>query len=306
MARDTATIFNAMIAEKTGFANLGGLIQANNYLTPLTPANPFNSLLNQINSASVVAVWLLFIYIVADAAHTLEVMWDNQVIQVDEAAAAAVVCNLPWYENIMQQWQNGYSLLWNSTTRRAYYGDTTSAAAVASQLLSPANGGRVSMTEVTNQNYDGVIAKVAKSDGNGGLMQLDTTPGSEADNASYYLIRQKPAGVQTSLINLPADKLQLNINVFYDGQLNLAAFQSTFNAALLTFIANIKFDGIFGVNDLINYISTIPGVLEPFVVINSIQAMPAGGGYIAVNSQYNPASGYFVLDPTSTITYQAV
>jgi hypothetical protein len=314
MARGTAVIFNGMMAEKNGFANLGGLIQANNYLTPLTPANPFNSLLNQINSASVVAVWLLFLYIVADAMNTLEVMWDNMMVQLNQAAASAVVCNLPWYESIMQQWQHGYSLAWNPNTRRAYYVDTVSQAAVASQLLNPINGGRVSMNEVTNINFDGVVAKVAKSDGNGGLMQLDTTPGGEADNAAYYLKRQKPAGVQTSLITLPADKLKLDMVVPYDGQLDLPTFQAAFIAAVNSFLSvqqaigtpGIIFDGLFVTDTFIDYCENIPGVIvEPGVGINSIQALPAGGSYVPVIGSYNPASGYFILDPTSNIQYVA-
>lgn len=300
MARSVEDIFNSMVGEKQSLANLGGLMPLYNLNIP-PPDNPFRKMLDEINSGSIVSPWRLFLWLVASAQHTLEVLWDSMVSEMNSIAASAAVGNTAWYAAQVLLWQNGYSLLWNSNTYRYYYSDTTSPDAVASRIAA-----KVSVNEVVNSNFDGVLIKVAKSIG-GVLAPLDNTLGSELTSLTTFVGRIKFAGIETSVISLAPDDLLLNLDIYYDGTLDLVDFQTTFNAAIQAFITSIPFDGVLHINDLIDAIRAIPGSKDPGAVINYVQAKADSDiVYTSVIESYNPASGYFVLDPGSVFNFNAL
>ncbi len=233
--------------------------------------------------------------------------WDIFKAEVDEVAAQSIAGNLPWYAQQVKNWQYGFGLIFNSTTYRYYYADTTTDIAVAARLVS-----KVSVIEVRNINFNGVVIKVAKNNG-GVLVPLDNTPGSELESLTTYVNRVKFAGIQTSVISIASDKVKLTLNIYYDGTLVLADFKLVVEQALKDYLTNIEFDGILYLNELTDALQVVPGAREPFVFITSCQCKAdADIAYTSVLERYSPASGYFQLVPVGNtladtqITYIAV
>lgn len=291
MARSIEDIYNIIVAEKQSFAELNSLMPQYN-LEPPVSGNPFVAMINEVSTSSKVAVWKMWAYITAMALYTHEVLWDKFKAEAEEIASQSIAGNLAWYAAQVRQWQYGSFLMWNHTTYRYYYLDVNTPAAAAKRIVK-----KVSCIEVNNASLNGVLIKVAKENA-GQLVPLDTP---QLDSLRKYIQRIKFAGVQTSVISLPADKIKLNLKIYYDGTLELAVFKTTVESAIKEYLKNIEFDGVLYLNELIDVIQKIPGTKEPWVFVNGCQCRADSQvGYNTITERYEPESGYFELVPIGT------
>lgn len=291
MARSIEEIYNSIVAEKQSFAELSSLMPQYN-LSPPIPGNPFTAMINEVSTASKVAVWKLWAYITAMALHTHEVLWDKFRTEAEEIAKQSIAGNLAWYAAQVKQWQFGSFLMWNHTTFRYYYLDVNTPAGAAKRIVK-----KVSCVEVNNATLNGVLIKVAKEN-TGQLVPLTTV---QLDSLRTYIQRIKFAGVQTSVISLPPDRIKLKLKIYYDGTLDLAVFKTTVEQSIKDYLKNIEFDGVLYLNELIDAIQAIPGTKEPWVYVNGCQCKAdSQTAYTSITERYEPESGYFELVPIGT------
>lgn len=304
MARTIEEIYNAIIAEKQGYVELSNLMPQYN-LAPPVLGNPFSSLLSEVASVSKVAIWKLWVYLVAVALYTHETLWDKFRAETEELARQSIAGNLAWYAAQVKLWQFDSPLMWNHTTYRYYYLDANSPIGIAKRLAK-----KVSCTEVNNALVNGVLIKVAKQSGN--VLSPLTVP--QLTSLTTYVNRIKFAGVQTAVISLPPDKVRLNMKVYYDGTLDLTVFKTKLENGVKDYLRNIEFDGVLYLNELVDAIQAVPGTMEPWVYINTCHCVPDGQpNYTLVTERYEPVSGYFELlsvgtnqNTNSIINYIAV
>lgn len=295
MARSVETIYNEMVTEKQTAANLSGLMPTYN-LSSITPDNPFDELVNEVDSESQVSVWRWWLYIVAYGMFILESLWDAFKTEILQIAAASEFGTQAWYERVAKEWQYGHSLVWDSVQRKAYYIDTTSPAAVASRLAA-----KVSVTEVHNISFSGVQIKVAKDVG-GTLQPLDTAAGTELDSFTYYMERKSPAGIPRSIISIAADSIRFHLRRYYDGTLALADVQAADEIALKAYLKNIDFSGVFYVNDLVDAFQNLTTGKKPTVTPLVCEAKAATDTlWTTIAEKYEPKSGYFELVPIGAV-----
>lgn len=291
MARTVEVIYNSMVSEKQTFTQLTGLMPTYNLAGP-NPDNPFRKLLDEINNNSSVGIWRQAMLLVAFAIHSFEKLQDIFKTDIEQLAKESIAGNVAWYAAQVKLWQFGYSLIWNNTTFRYYYSDTTSAAAIAARLVA-----KVSVVELFGPDTSAVHIKVAK-DNNGTLIPLDDSPGSELESLETYVNRIKFAGVHTTVISLPADKVKLSLRRFYDGTLDLDTVKAEDETAIKDFLKNIDFNGTLYLNDLIDAFQALSSSKEPsLMVVSCLCRADAEPAFTAVTESYNPASGYFELVP---------
>lgn len=291
MARSTEEIYNSMVTEKQTYASLSALMPLYDLSGP-TPDNPFRKLLDDINNNSKVGVWRGALLMVAFAIYSFEVFQDVFKAEIEQLAKESIAGNLAWYAAQVKKWQYGFALIWDSTTYRYFYSDTTSSAAIAARLVS-----KVSITEVLGPNTSAVIIKVAKLSGSN-LVPLDSSPGTELESLTYYINRIKFAGVHTEVISLPADKVKFTLRRFYDGTLDLNDVKTEDEAVLKQFLKDIDFNGVLYLNDLIDTFQALSSSVEPsLMVVNCLAKADADPAFTAVTESYSPASGYFELVP---------
>lgn len=285
MARTIEEIYNAMITEKQTFSSLNGL----------TPNANYQSLMTDLSTKSKVAIWRLMIYIVAVGIWIHEQYWLYAKQELEAIAAESIAGNLQWYQKEIKKWQYGFLLLWNGVSYKYYYADTTSTAALDSRLAD-----KVACVEVFNQDFRGIIVKVAKvtSSGIAALTQL------EIDSLNSYIDRIKFAGVQTDVISQPADKILLNLKIYYQGTLSAAQMLIDVKAAINRYIENIEFDGVFYLIKMIDEIQAVDGVQD--ISLLSAQGKVYTGSYASFSKEYVAESGWFEFDTASTITLQKV
>lgn len=187
-----------------------------------------------------------------------------------------------WYSNKVKAFQYGYSLPVDSDK----YDNTglTQQQVDASKI--------VAYCAVTEE-ADALNIKVAKNAG------ADLAPLSSVELAALqaYVGVIKDAGVFTTFINQAADSLKLSLELFtnpmvIDGNgLNISLAIKTVEVAILNYLKNLPFNGVFATQSLIDELQKVAGVI--YVKVNLIQVKPNGfTNYENVVVYYIPASGY--------------
>lgn len=120
-----------------------------------------------------------------------------------------------------------------------------------------------------------VITNCAVVTATNNILQIKVTnDGAVLDNNTVialtaYVKSIDPAGVQFNIVNLPADRLWLDAEIFYDGQYS-SVIQSSVITALINYLNTLPFNGIVEISDVEVLIKGVPGVND--VTINSIAA----------------------------------
>lgn len=283
MARSIKEIYDQMAAEKASLTSLNGLLPTEN-------TGAYVNLLAQLSSNSKVAMWRLFMYIVAAGHFIHETMWDYAKQEMELLAQKSIAGNLAWYRAEVFKWQFGHLLLWNPVNFRYYYADTTSQNAIDSRLCK-----RVACVEVINVDFKGIKIKLAKESG-GTLAPLTQ---NELDSLQAYIDRIKFAGVETDVISQPADSLLTNIKIYYQGTLDSADFQTAAKDTIKSYISNLDFNGMFFSSKMVDALQAMSGVVDVVIVNN--QAKSYLGSYIGFVKDYEPESGWMQLDNNSIV-----
>ncbi|MCP3682122.1 MAG: hypothetical protein GY861_05465 [bacterium] len=299
MARSLETIYNQIIDEKKTFTVL-------NTLTPIN--DNFQSLLSNLTSTSKVAIWRLWIYLVALAIWFHEQVFDAHKTEVEQMILDNQLGQLRWYVTKAKAFQNGYDLSWDGS-KYVYVADDPD-----SQIVNQASA------------LDGdsvVLIKIATyvDPANPNTSELEALSAAEEAAFEAYLTLIKPAGIQTQVINADPDDLIVDINIMYDpllitanGELiedstitTLKAGEKPAEDSFDTYLKSIPFDSKFRVVDMVDALQAAEGVEN--VVVNQCDARSGTNPYSDIlaeyDQQYTTNSGYFKpsTSVTSTFTY---
>jgi hypothetical protein len=149
---------------------------------------------------------------------------------------------------------------------------------------------------VTNTLNRSVTIKVAKDNGSGAPTQLSN---DELMAAATYVDRVQAAGAQIKVVSFPADKLLLNMNIYYDGMYVESTVQSNVQNAVVTYLQQLTFDGIIHLSKLVDVIQAVEGVND--VLLVSASAIKDGGSEEPFNRVFSTQAGYATFDADSSL-----
>ena len=255
-------------------------------------ASPFLGPLLTNNSA--VAIWLLFIDIVAECAYSLELLFDYFKADVNEIIAAKNPHTERWYAEKAKAFQLGQSL---PADTDSYDNTGLSESAIAASKI-------IAYAAVVEQ-VSGIRVKVAKKSGSD-LGPL-TTPELTAFKA--YMQRVKDAGVRLNITSSIADALLLALRIKYDPQVLYATgaridgtSTSPVKDAIKAHLLALPFNGIFSIQKLVDSLQAVEGVLD--LSVDAVQAKYGALAFTSVNIEVIPDSGYLrIADADLTINY---
>ena len=235
-------------------------------------------------SDSKVAVWRLWTYVVAVCIWTLENLFDYHKSEIERIITTQKPHTLQWYVHKAKLFQLGETLPDGS--------DSYTVASTDPLVTIIKHAAAVELSNL-------VRIKVAKD--NGGALEALTTV--ELAAFSGYMNRIKDAGVRLQLTSSNPDILQLILSIYYDPLVLTSAgtrIDGTSSTPVLNavngFLANLPFNGVFVLNNLIGSLQAIDGVEIGSVV--SAQANYAATPYVPITVRYTPDAGYMVLDET--------
>lgn len=280
MARSITEIQQSILTQKDATASLSAL-------EVLTPSE--QQTLGNLTSTSKVAIWRLWVYIIAVIVWTFEKIQDLHKIEITQLIADNQIGTADWFKNKMLAFQLGYTLspmlVYDNT-------DAIEADVLASKIIKQA-----AVEELAGR----LKVKIAKEV----IGELTPLTSEELAAAKAYAERIKYAGVKLSVISRVPDDFKCNYTIYYD-PLVLDAYGARLDGtddepvqtAVKSFLRNLKFNGELSLTKLTDFLQSIEGVEEP--VKNSAFAKYGGFPYSSINEYYIADAGYMKLDEENT------
>ena len=236
--------------------------------------------LDKLNSTSVTAIWRLLMYVTAVAMHSLEVLWDAYVVEVDAKIEAKVPHRPLWYRDMTLKFMAGKSLM--GDTDEYDLSDMNDEDIARARVVKHAVAVESNKTSI-------LTVKVAGVDDKGNRAPL---PADQLSQLSYYLVNIKDAGVKINLVNLAPDIFNCKIDIYYDPMRLEQEVKTACEKAIKGYISNLPFNGEYTNMALIDAVQTVPGVKIP--EIKSASASETGNStVVAIDARYTPEAGYF-------------
>jgi predicted transcriptional regulator len=276
MARTIAEIYNSLNQVKANMQELHAFVVDNK---PGNTLDNAETLLADMSNKSKVAIWRLWLWLMAVASWMVEKLFDIHKEEVEDIIAMKRPHTLRWYAEESKKFQYGYSLEW--------LGDTFgySADQPASKIITYASASEVG---------DKVLIKVATGE-RPNIKPLSTTQLSAFKD---YWAKWKDAGVKLEIVSLPADEIKVNMKIIRDRMIldNNNRLLRDYNInpiedAIVSFGAGLEFDGILRISKLVDAIQAAEGVID--VQITDAWHRPSGGDWKPINMSVMPASGLF-------------
>jgi len=288
MARTIKDIYNALNVSKASMQELHDYVLSTDY--PGTIQDTAETLAIDVKSNSKVAVWRLWLWIMAVASWTIENLFDTHKSEITGILSTQRPHTLRWYSEQSKLFQYGYPMVWTGTQYQ-YETDDPESRIVKYAAASEQNGK--------------VILKVAKetSGVKGPLSAIQKSTFEE------FWSKWKDAGVKMEVVSQAADVLKVSITIIRDRLVlnasNKLLRDNTINpitTAIANFGSNLEFDGILRLSKLVDAIQAAEGVID--VKLAGAWHKPAGGSYTAVDLFVESVAGYFTVNYSdSTFVY---
>ena len=278
MARSISVISQQMLDAKAADSNLSGL-----------------------TSNSKVAIWRLWVYIVAACINIFEQLQDAYLVEIETIADTAIPGTKQWVQDRTFRFQydsvTPQILVVNSDLTLSYATPDTTKRLVT----------RCSVTQGVSKVVNIKVAK-ATSITDPTPIQLATP---EFNSLVGYWSLIGFAGLGYNVINKASDKISVTATIYYAGQY-ASTIQAAVESAINNYFATLDFDGkirvskiedaiqsVLGVNDL--KISQITGRDNtiPFASATKIFDLTTGVNLI----QYQMVSGYAIQENTTSETF---
>ena len=272
MARSIAQIQAAIIAAKESDVTLSGL-----------------------TSTSMTAIWLLWTYVVATCQWTLENLFDFHKNEVSGIIANQKPHTLRWYVTKAEAFQYGMALPADSDVY---------------VVVPPVDPGTLvvkfaAAVELIN------LVRIKVATLSGGLLVPLSPPQLSA--FINYMGIIKDAGVRLQCTSSLPDTFQPTMLIYYDPLvLNASGARldgtsaSPVKEAVISFLNNLPFNGVFVLNNFIAAMQDIPGVI--IAEVSAVQAFYGTVPPVVIAARYVPDAGYLALDTTwfgANVTYTA-
>ena len=265
MAQQITDIQNEMLAEKANHPEL-----------------------TRLNSSSNTSIWRLWMFITATIIYYFETVMDLFKADVQNLLNNSVYGTDAWWINKLYQFQ---------------YGDTLSFINnIFQYALVDAGKQIVQFASITSLN--GVLQiKVARA--NAGLPNALTQ--AQLNGVISYCNQIQPSGIRFGVQSMAPDTLKLTANIYDDASGDISLIQSAVEVAINAFLnhKNVSnFNGVLYINQLIDAIQGVPGLVGNKVDMVYLAAKNGPGSYAQFTSSYQPQSGYFTIDPAFPLNKQ--
>lgn len=252
------------------------------------------------NEFSLVSFENILFEIFAIAIYIHELFFDQHKKEVDTAIFEQKSGTKNWYKNMSLSFQYGFDLLVDSDKfdNTGFTIDQIEASKIIKYC---------SVKESMESNR--LTIKVAGESGS----VLEPLSGQEKESFEQYLSEIKYAGVKVRVINNPADKLVLYMQIYRntlvidENGINILDGSRPVELAINAYMKALPFDGELVINDLIEKLRAVPGVNNAHIVnATSSYFDPVEDAYTnqaPINVKTIPVSGYFQIENYDTVSY---
>ena len=286
MARELEEIQASILQKKQETESL-------NALEVLTSAEKDS--LSGLTSTSKVAIWRLWVFIMAFAIWTFESLLDVFEEQINALIALNKIHTPQWYRERVLEFQFGFEY---NTLLGQYVNDGLETAEIlASQIINSA-----SVEELAGR----LKIKIAKRDSSQLLAPLEA---EELAAFAVYIQKVKDAGTRLQIISRPPDDLRLQLEICFDplvlnaqGERLDGTNDDPVGEAIDNYLYDLEFNGEFVIDELERTLKSVQGV--KIAETEFASARFGTNEFLEVDKTYISDAGYMVLDKdNSSIKY---
>ncbi len=241
----------------------------------------------RLTSTSSASIWRLWSNIVAAVISTAESIMESFQATIQTIVDNNRIGTGAWYVEMAKQFQWSdqvqYYLVVDPATGKIGYNIINADDRIITQA---------SFTEVVDGNGARTVLIKVAAGMPGNLQPLN---GEQYDDFENYMRQIKIAGVRMQIVNLAADMLELDCNVYYDPAYNNDLLVDAIKIALDRYTTGVKYGGVIYKNAVIDAIQSVPGVSD--VYINSLVGIQ-GANRTEITRAYTTYAGYFNLKKT--------
>lgn len=234
--------------------------------------------LDGLTNSSVTSIWRLMLYIVAAAAHVLEVMWDSYRASIEATLADMMPHRPEWYAAKALQYMDGMTLPDGSDEYDTEGMDDDEIEQKKIVKYAAA---------IENPDYSILYIKIA-GESNGAPAPITD---EQATAFAAYINEIKDVGVRVEVVNQEADVYNCELDILYDPILAPGVVEDGVTTAIEAYITNLPYNGEYSNMALIDAVQVVDGVR--IVQLRNASAQPATATYASsIDMRYVPASGY--------------
>jgi hypothetical protein len=227
---------------------------------------------------SKVSVEAVDTYIVAAALAMGEKIQESDKNEITAIVERNRIGTGPWYVEMARHFQ------WNENVQYFIIVDPVSGT-IDYNIVEPADRIVLQAAYVETANKE-VIIKVAA----GVPGALHPLTDAQATDFLNYLKKIKIAGIILNIVNLPADVIRMQANVYYDRAYNTTQLRQMIIDALNGYSVSLQFNGVVLRNAIIDAVQSVAGVVD----IDIVQLEAATGEIVyEIDRAYATAAGYF-------------
>lgn len=254
--------------------------------------------LTELNSTSMVAIYRLFVFIVAFSNWVMENLFDTHKKEVEDIIQNDKAHRPSWYRTKAKAFQYGFALIpdtdkFNNT---GYTDEQIEASKIIKYSAITKNAGQL-------------LIKIAAESG-GVLSPIEP---EQYASFSAYMKEIADCGVKYVIVNILPDILLLNIRIYHDSLVLNDDGMHKINAnypvqdAINEYMKELPFDGELVLQSLVDKLQKAEGVKIVDIVNAESQAIDLStGDYLApqpITVKTVPVSGYFSVPNFDNITY---
>jgi len=257
--------------------------------------------LADLTSTSKTAIWRLMIYIMSFAIYAFEIILDKHYSDVTQKLTEEKAHTARWYRSKALAFQFGFDLNYDTDTfnNEGYTTDQIENSKIIKYSA-----------VVEAENDSRLIVKIAgETDG-----ELNKLNDQEVKSFKAYMQEIRDAGVKLTVINYEADKLFLDLMIYYDplvlssnGQHLGDPDKYPVNDAIQQYMRELPFNGELVLAHLVDRLQRVEGVIIPTIMSASTSWIDENtnsyGIPIGIAVKAIPVSGYFKVESFDDITY---
>jgi hypothetical protein len=125
--------------------------------------------------------------------------------------------------------------------------------------------------------------------------------------AKSYLDAIKFGGVPARLVSLQPDRIQTDIEIYFDGQYVESEVKQGVIDALNNFFATLPFDGVILISKLEDALQSVPGVKDykiNYIKGRAEQVLATSPSIKKIERLYETVAGYCILEDTPGLTVE--
>lgn len=234
--------------------------------------------LNSLNSTSKAAIFRNWVFVAANAQQNLEIIQDRYKIEIETLIANNAVGTPSWYVERVKEFQLGDDLVLEGNLFKYQTIDPEKQIVAACSFIE-STGGTITL-------------KTAKMDG----VALQALGSTELNQLKKYVTKIKLAGTRINIISLNPDQLIMSgCTVYYDSIFDPSIVQAAVEDALQGYMNALPFDGKIRLNDVIDTVQNVTGVID---VTLADLAIKSGSVVSPVGRSKDLPSGYLVEGTT--------